>query len=258
MKVVILCGGLGTRLSEETQLKPKPMVTIGGKPILWHIMNIFSAQGYNEFVLALGYKAEVIKEYFLNFYALNSDISVDLSNGQIKYLRTQERNWKIDLIHTGEFTMTGGRLKRLQSFLEPHGTFLMTYGDGVADIDINRLLDFHKSHGKIATVSSVRPPARFGNIIFEGNRILDFHEKPQTGEGWINGGFFVMEPKVFDYIEQDSSVLEGKPLENLAQAEQLMGYQHNGFWQCMDTVRDKQLLEDLWRDKKAQWKVWSD
>ena len=258
MKVVILCGGLGTRLSEETGLKPKPMVTIGGKPILWHIMNIFSAQGFNEFVLALGYKSEHIKEYFMNFYALNSDLSVDLSTGDVKYLRTKERNWKIDLIDTGDLSMTGGRLKRLQIHLEPHGTFMLTYGDGVANIDLNSLIEFHKKNKKFVTVTSVRPPARFGNIIFDGNQIIDFHEKPQTGEGWINGGYFVMEQSIFKYLENDATILEGKPLENLALEGQLMGYQHDGFWQCMDTIRDKQLLEELWSSNKAKWKVWGD
>ncbi|BBH54061.1 glucose-1-phosphate cytidylyltransferase [Fluviispira sanaruensis] len=258
MKVVILCGGLGTRLSEETYLKPKPMVTIGGKPILWHIMNIYSAQGFNEFVLALGYKSEYIKEYFLNFYALNSDISVNLSSGQVSYLRSSEKNWKIDLIDTGDASMTGGRLKRLQSYIEPHGTFMMTYGDGVANVNLNELLNFHKNHGKYVSVTSVRPPARFGNIVFQGNQIVDFHEKPQTGDGWVNGGYFVMEPSIFNYLENDLTVLEGKPLEKLASDGELMGYQHDGFWQCMDTIRDKNLLEELWASNTAKWKVWNE
>ena len=256
MKVVILCGGLGTRLSEETQVKPKPMVTIGGKPMLWHIMNLYASQGFNEFVLALGYKGEYIKDYFLNFYAHNSDISIDLSNGNIKYIRSTEKNWKIELIDTGDDTLTGGRLKRLQPSLETSGTFMLTYGDGLSDVNLKNLLSFHKENKKCVSVTSVRPPARFGNIIFKENQITDFREKPQTGEGWINGGFFVMEPQVFQYLENDQTILEGKPLEKLAQDGELVGYKHNGFWQCMDTLRDKNTLEELWNSGQAKWKIW--
>lgn len=258
MKVVILCGGLGTRLSEETHVKPKPMVTVGGKPMLWHIMNIFASQGFNEFVLALGYKGEAIKEYFLNFRALNSDISIDLSNGGVNYLRSSVKNWKIDLIDTGETSMTGGRLKRLQPYLENGGKFMLTYGDGVANVNIKELLNFHERNNKYVTITSVRPPARFGNIVFNGEHITDFKEKPQTGDGWINGGFFVMEPQVFKYLNDDTTVLEKEPLENLAKDNQLVGFQHTGFWQCMDTLRDKHLLEDLWLSGKAKWKTWSE
>ena len=258
MKTVILCGGLGTRLSEETQLKPKPLVEVGGKPILWHIMNIFSAHGFNDFLLPLGYKGDLVKEYFLNFRALNSDIKVNLSSGNIEYLRPVERNWSVDLVDTGPLTMTGGRLLRLKKYLKDSGTFFLTYGDGVADVDLKKLLAFHKSHGKLVTVTSVRPPARFGNINFDGDLVKEFLEKPQTGEGWINGGYFVMEPKALDYLQDDSTVLEGDPLERLAKEGQLVGYQHNGFWRCMDTLRDKQSLEELWNSREAKWKVWND
>jgi glucose-1-phosphate cytidylyltransferase len=258
LKTVILCGGLGTRLSEETQLRPKPLVEIGGKPILWHIMNIFSTHGFNDFVLPLGYKGDLVKEYFLNFRALNSDIKVDLSTGAVEYLRPVERKWSVDLVDTGALTMTGGRLLRLKKYLKDSGTFFLTYGDGVADVDLKKLLAFHKSHGKLVTVTSVRPPARFGNIHFEGNLVKEFLEKPQTGEGWINGGFFVMEPKALDFLHSDTTVLEGDPLERLAKEGQLVGYQHNGFWRCMDTLRDKQSLEELWNSGEAKWKVWND
>ena len=257
MKVVILCGGLGTRLSEETQLKPKPMVTIGEKPILWHIMNIYASQGFNEFILALGYKSEIIKEYFLNFYALNSDFSIDLSSGFLEYIRSPEKNWKIKLIDTGINTMTGGRLKRLKPHLENQGSFMLTYGDGVANININELLSFHKENRKLATVTSVRPPARFGNIEFKGTSVTNFKEKPQTEDGWINGGFFVLEPEILDYISDDSTIFEREPLEKLAKENQLVGYKHSGFWHCMDTIRDKQNLENMWNSKSAEWKIWS-
>lgn len=256
MKIVILCGGLGTRLSEETQVKPKPMVTVGGHPMLWHIMNIYGAHGFNEFALALGYKSEVIKEYFLNYYSLDSDLSIDLKSGEVKHLRQCQRDWKIDLIDTGVDTLTGGRLQRLEPMLKSSGTFMLTYGDGVADVDINALLAFHRSHGKLATVTAVRPPARFGGMAFDGDRVAEFLEKPQTGEGWINGGYFVFEPEVFGYLSGDKSVLEGHPLESLARDGQLMAFKHAGFWQCMDTVRDRQLLEDLWCGDRAPWKKW--
>jgi glucose-1-phosphate cytidylyltransferase len=256
MKTVILCGGLGTRLSEETQLKPKPMVTVGGHPMLWHIMNIYGSHGFNEFVLALGYKSEVIKEYFLNYYSLDSDLSIDLKSGQVKHLRQSQRDWKVDLIDTGVGSMTGGRLHRLAPYLSQGGTFMVTYGDGVADIDVGKVLAFHRSHGKLATVTAVRPPARFGGMAFEGDRVVEFMEKPQTGEGWINGGYFVFEPGIFDYLSGDDTVLEGSPLENLAKDGQLMAFKHEGFWQCMDTIRDRHLLEDLWQRERAPWKNW--
>ena len=256
MNVVILCGGLGTRLSEETSLKPKPLITVGGHPILWHIMNIYGAHGYNEFALALGYKGEAVKEYFLNYYSLDSDLSIDLKTGAVDHISQSKRDWKIDLIDTGSDSMTGGRLHRLESKLRPHGTFMLTYGDGVSDIDVNRLVAFHKAHGKLATVTAVRPPARFGGMVFDGDRVVEFKEKPQTGEGWINGGFFVFEPGVFDYLSGDQTVLEGSPLESLARDKQLIAFKHEGFWQCMDTLRDRQYLDHLWASGAAPWKKW--
>lgn len=256
MKTVILCGGLGTRLAEETDVRPKPMVTVGGHPILWHILNLYSSYGFKKFALALGYKGEVIKEYFLNYYSLDSDLQIDLSSGKVEHLRPSRRDWCLDLIDTGAESMTGGRLHRLETLLRPEGTFMLTYGDGVCDVDINRLIAFHRSHGKLATVTAVRPPARFGGMVFDGDRVAEFREKPQTGEGWINGGFFVLEPEVFDYLNGDATVLEGAPLESLARDGQLMAYKHEGFWQCMDTVRDRQLLEHLWSDGSAPWKKW--
>ena len=255
MKVVILCGGLGTRLSEETQLRPKPMVTVGGHPMLWHIMNTYSAHGCNEFVLALGYKGELIKEYFLNYYALDSDLSVDLQSGKVENIRRSQRDWKVELIDTGEQPMTGGRLRRLESMLRPLGTFMLTYGDGVADVNITQLLAFHRAHGRLATVTAVRPPARFGGITMNGDQVVEFKEKPQTGEGWINGGYFVFEAAVFDYLSGDETVLEGAPLENLTRDGQLMAFRPPGFWQCMDTLRDRQVLEQLWASNTAPWKI---
>ena len=258
MKVVILAGGLGSRLQEETMVKPKPMVEIGGKPILWHILNIFSAHGFSEFVLALGYKGEVIKEYFLNFFALNNDLSIDLSKGQVRVNSTKQPDWKIDLVDTGSKTMTGGRLKRLRPWLGDK-TFLATYGDGLADIRIPDLVAFHKSHGKLATLTAVRPPARFGGIEIEKDGLVtQFVEKPQSGEGWINGGFFVLEPAVLDLIEGDETSFEWKPMEELVRQGQLMAFQHPGFFQPMDTIRDKNQLEELWQTGQAPWKVWND
>ena len=259
MKAVILAGGAGTRLSEETVMRPKPMVEIGGKPILWHIMNIYSSFGVNEFFIAAGYKAEVIKEYFLNFYAINNDITFDLSNGKTVIHdgnHSNWKNWKIHVIDTGLYTQTGGRLKRLKKWIENEDSFMFTYGDGVADIDINSLLAFHKSHGKLATVTSVRTPARFGRIGFEGDSIDKFYEKPETGEGWISGGFFVLNAKVIDYIEGDETIWERDPLERLVRERQLMGYRHYSFWSCMDTLREKNILEELWNSGKAPWKIW--
>ena len=254
MKTVILCGGRGTRLSEETPIQPKPMIKIGGMPIIWHIMNIYNHYGHNEFILALGYKGEIIKEYFLNYHALNSDLVIDISTGKVSSQNSQKKNWKVALIDTGENTMTGGRLLRLESLLRSQGTFMLTYGDGVANIDLNALLEFHKSHGKFATITAVRPSARFGGLILNGNQISEFKEKPQGQEGWINGGFFVFEPDVFDYLENDETVLERIPLEKLAQDNQLMAYTHEDFWQCMDTVRDRNLLEKIWSSGTVPWK----
>jgi glucose-1-phosphate cytidylyltransferase len=257
MKAVILAGGLGSRLSEETVARPKPMVEIGGKPILWHIMSIFSAYGVNEFVLALGYRAEFVKEYFLNFYAINNNISIDLATGKTTIHEGNQPRWKVHLVDTGLLTMTGGRLRRLRQWIGEDETFLMTYGDGVADVDVRALLRFHESHGKLATVTTVRPPARFGSIVFDGQRVSEFTEKPQTGEGWINGGFFVLNRKVIDYVENDESIWEKAPMEKLANDGQLMAYRHEGFWQPMDTLREKKLLEDLWTAGSAPWKVWT-
>jgi glucose-1-phosphate cytidylyltransferase len=256
MKVIILAGGVGSRLSEETTLRPKPMVEIGGKPILWHIMNIYAAHGFNEFIVALGYKAEVIKEYFLNFYALNNDISIDLATGKTTIHDGKQPNWKIHLVDTGLHTQTGGRLKRLAPWLDKNETFMFTYGDGVGDIDLDALLQFHKLHGKMASVAAVRPPARFGRMGIEGNLVTEFYEKPEEGEGWINGGFFVLNAKVLDYIEGDNTAWENEPLERLSRDRQMIGYTHRGFWSCMDTLREKNMLEDLWNSGKAPWKIW--
>lgn len=254
MKTVILAGGVGTRLSEETVIKPKPMVEIGSEPILWHIMNIYSFYGFKEFVVALGYKGETIKKYFMNYFHHKSDLTVNLESGDIQAKNTSKKDWIVHLIDTGQNTLTGGRLHRLKDELK-NETFMLTYGDGVADIDIKKLLKFHKSHGKIGTVTAVRPVARFGGMVFDNERVTEFKEKPQTGEGWINGGFFVFEPEFLKYLHGDETVLEGDPLENLTKDKQLMAYKHEGFWQCMDTVRDRNLLNDLWEKGKALWKI---
>lgn len=256
MKAVILAGGFGTRLSEETVLRPKPMVEIGGKPILWHIMNIYAHHGVGEFIIAAGYKAEYVKEYFLNFYAINNDITIDLSMGKTTVHGGNQPNWKVHVFDTGLQTQTGGRLKRLQKLLEKDDCFMFTYGDGVADIDIGELLHFHRSHGKAATVTTVRSPSRFGRIAFDGDSISEFYEKPHSAEGWINGGYFVLSPKVFDYIEDDRTVWERSPIERLAREGELMGYRHFGFWSCMDTLKEKNYLEDLWTTGNAPWKIW--
>ncbi len=256
MKAVILAGGFGTRLSEETSIRPKPMVEIGGKPILWHIMNICAQGGVDEFFIALGYKGESIKEYFLNFYAINNDISLDMARGETVIHGGNQPHWKVHLVDTGLGTQTGGRLKRLQKWVGADAPFIFTYGDGVADIDLRALLEFHRSHGKLATVTTVRSPARFGRIGFDGDRIHDFYEKPQEAEGWINGGYFVLSPEVFDYIDGDETAWEREPVERLARKGQLMGYRHYGFWSCMDTLKEKNILEDLWSRGEAPWKVW--
>jgi glucose-1-phosphate cytidylyltransferase len=256
MRAIILAGGLGTRLSEETVLRPKPMVEIGGKPILWHIMNICAAGGVHEFIIALGYKAEVIKAYFLNFYALNNDVSIDLSSGSTSVHNGNQPNWKIHLVDTGLYTQTGGRLKRLQRWLAEDETFLFTYGDGVADLNLTALLAFHQAHGKLATVTTVRSPARFGRLAFEGDQVVDFYEKPQFSEGWINGGYFILNAKVLDYIDGDDTFWERDPVERLARDGQLMGYRHSGFWSCMDTLKEKNMLEELWQSSKPPWKIW--
>jgi glucose-1-phosphate cytidylyltransferase len=262
MRVVILAGGMGTRLSEETTLKPKPMVEVGAYPILWHIMNIYAHYELKRFILALGYRGDVIKDYFLRYHPANSDITVNLCNGAVEYHKTHRRDWEVRMIDTGNRTMTGGRLHRLEPQLRLEqnrgegGTFMLTYGDGVADVNIAELLEFHRNHGRIATLTAVRPPARFGTMAFNGNQVIDFKEKPQTQEGWINGGFFVFEPEVFDYLNGDDTVLEGDPLERLAADGELMAYRHPGFWQCMDTLRDRNRLQSLWEAGEAPWKVW--
>jgi glucose-1-phosphate cytidylyltransferase len=258
MKVAILAGGVGTRLVEETQIKPKPMVEIGGRPILWHIMEHYAAYGFNQFVIALGYKGEVIKKYIVDYCHLNSDLAVNLKTGNVVTNGGSRRDWQVELIDTGQPTLTGGRIKRLQPYLD-NQTFMLTWGDGVSDINLTKLLEFHRSHGKLATMTAVRPPARFGHLEFNGHgRVKEFSEKPQTAEGWINGAFFVLEPGVFDYIEGDMTPWERAPMEALARNGQLMAYTHTSFWQCMDTLRDKVLLEELWQTGKAPWKTWKD
>lgn len=255
MKTVILAGGLGTRLAEETGVKPKPMVEVGGRPILWHIMKHYSAYGHDEFCIALGYKGEMIKRYFLDYYPLFGDLTIDLSSGRVEANNNQCEPWLIHLVDTGEDSMTGGRVLRLREIIgnEP---FMMTYGDGVTNAALDRLLEFHRSHGKIATVTAVRPPSRFGGMVFADDGVAQFNEKPQIGEGWINGGFMVFQPEVFDYMRDDATVLERDVLEVLAQEGQLMAYRHDGFWQCMDTIRDVQMLQGLWEEGRAEWKTW--
>lgn len=252
MKVVLLAGGFGTRLSEYTGIIPKPMVPVGGKPILWHIMQIYAKFGHKDFFIALGYKAEVIKEYFLNYRALNSDFTIDLASGDTIHHQVNSVDWNVTLVDTGASSMTGGRVKRMQKYIgdEP---FLLTYGDGVADIEIDEVLKFHKSHGKMITMSAVRPTARFGELEIDRGQVRSFKEKPQLHEGWINGGFFIVEPSFFDLIKGDDVMLEREPLEKATQMGELMAYKHEGFWQCMDTKRDQELLEDLFAKNKAPW-----
>jgi len=254
MKVIILAGGYGTRLSEHTDIIPKPMVNIGGKPILWHIMKSYAHFGHRDFNLALGYKAEVIKEYFLNYRSLNSDFSVNLSNGEVNPHVIEDIDWRVTLINTGIDSMTGGRLKRMKSYIN-NETFMLTYGDGVSNIDIDALLKFHKSHGKMVTISAVHPNARFGELQIKENKVIAFEEKPQTSQGWINGGYFVIEPEFFELIEGDATVLEREPLEKAAAAGELMAFHHDGFWQCMDTKRDHDYLEELWQGDNVPWMV---
>ncbi|MEK6556115.1 MAG: glucose-1-phosphate cytidylyltransferase [Bdellovibrionota bacterium] len=256
MKAVILAGGFGTRLSEETQSIPKPMVRIGHYPIIWHIMKIYSHFGVNEFVVCLGYKGYVVKEYFANYYRHNSDLTVDTETGDIQVHRKIDNKWRITLVDTGEDTMTGGRLKRIGQYLNPSEDFFMTYGDGVADINIKELYDFHKKEGRLATVTSVKPPGRFGAIKIDSGRVDSFSEKPKGDGSYINGGFFVLSPEVLNYISDDKSVWEREPMENLAKNNQMSAYIHNGFWKPMDTLRDKHELEDAWSTQKAPWRVW--
>ena len=254
MKVIILAGGLGTRLAEETEVKPKPMVEVGEHPIVWHIMRSYAHYGFKDFFLALGYKGEIVKRYFLDHYSLGGSLRVDLASGEVKDLEKDTENWVVHLMDTGQQTQTGGRVKRLERWMQAE-TFMVTYGDGLCDVNITALLDFHRAHGKIATITAVRPPSRFGGLIFDGDLISEFSEKPQIGEGWINGGFMVLEPAIFDYLEGDASNLEIDGLERLAADRQLVAFRHEGFWQCMDTLREKKVLEHLWQTGKAPWKV---
>ena len=252
MKTIILAGGFGTRLSEYTEAIPKPMVTIGGKPIIWHIMKHYADFGHKDFHIALGYKSEVVKEYFLNYKTLNSDFNVNLSSGKISYENPSKIDWNVTMTQTGLNSMTGGRVKRLQSQIgnEP---FLLTYGDGLSNININDLVSFHRSHGKMVTVSAVHPNARFGELSIEGNKVTTFKEKPQTTSGWVNGGYFVIEPSFFDFIDGDSTILEKDPLEKVSELGELMAYRHNGFWQPMDTKRDRDSLEEMWTSGNPPW-----
>ncbi len=256
MKAVILAGGLGTRLSEETTVRPKPMVEIGGRPILWHVMKIYAAHGIMDFVVCLGYKGYLIKEYFANYFLHMSDVTFDMSKNKMEVHEGKAEPWKVTLVDTGDNTQTGGRLGRVRRYLDG-STFCMTYGDGVSDVNIKALLAFHRQHGKRATVTAVQPPGRFGAMEIDGNAVHHFLEKPKGGEGWINGGFFVLEPGVLDLISGDETYWEKSPMETLAQQSELQAYRHHGFWQPMDTMRDKTLLESLWVAGKAPWKVWS-
>jgi glucose-1-phosphate cytidylyltransferase len=257
MKVAILAGGFGSRLSEETEIKPKPMVEIGGKPILWHIMMHYSCYGFNDFVIALGYKGEVIKKYMVDYCSFQSNLTVKIKNGEVIVHDGPKQDWTVELVDTGPRTQTGGRIKRLAPYLK-NETFMLTWGDGVSNVPLDKLLEYHRSHGKLATVTAVRPPARYGLMTFNGDQVSEFTEKPQIGEGWINGAFFVLEPGIFEYIAGDGTVWEKEPLEGLARDGQLMAYKHDSFWQCMDTLREKHILETMWESGKAPWKIWED
>lgn len=261
MKVVILAGGLGTRLAEETSIRPKPMVEIGGHPILWHIMNIYSYYGFNEFIILLGYKGYVIKEYFANFFLHHSDISINLTDNSIDILNSQSQNWRVTLLDTGKDTMTGGRILQAKPYIG-NQAFMLTYGDGLCNIDLHQLLAFHNNHQKAITMSAIQPDGRYGAICFgEGENVKNFLEKPKadpeglSNKGWVNGGFFVCEPKIFDYIHNHQTIFEQEPLQNLAKDNELMAFKHYGFWKCMDTLRDKQVLEDMWQTN-PQWRIW--
>ena len=253
-KVVILAGGMGSRLSEETEAKPKPMVEIGGKPILWHIMKHYSMFGFNEFVIALGYKGHMIKDFFVNYHLRHSDLSVDIKHGKVALNKTPSEDWRVHLVDTGLTSGTAGRLKLLKPYLK--GSFLMTYGDGVCNVDLKALIAHHRKHQKTATLTAVRPPARFGNLAFKNASEVRFSEKPQAAEGWINGGFFILEPRVFDFIDDEAEMFEQKPLESISALGQLNAYKHEGYWQCMDTLRDVKLLNQQWDMGQAPWKTW--
>lgn len=257
MKAVIFAGGFGTRLSEETILKPKPMIEVGNRPIIWHIMKIYSYYGINDFIVCCGYKGYIIKEYFSNYYMHMSDLTIDLHSGDINYYNCKAEPWKVTLIDTGLSTMTGGRLKRVKKYIG-NETFMLTYGDGVANVAVDKLLGFHKNHNKIATVTAVQPSGRFGALSINDNSIVNtFMEKPDGDGAWINGGFFVLEPEIFDYIKDDNTIFEREPLEGLVKDNQLNAYKHKGFWKPMDTLRDKNELEELWKKGKAPWKMWN-
>ncbi len=261
MKVAILAGGYGSRLAEETEIRPKPMVEIGSRPILWHIMKIYDHYGFKDFVIALGYKGEYIKRYMINDCTTQNNITVDFKTGQYTQHGGTKPDWKVELVDTGLNTMTGGRIKRLKPYIG-NETFMLTWGDGLSDVNLDDLLKFHRAHGKLATLTAVRPPARYGymklNDNGDGNLVREFTEKPQIGEGWINGAFFVLEPEIFDYIDGDDTVWEREPLENLAKDGQLMAYKHTSFWQCMDTLREKHILETMWNTNQAKWKLWEE
>ena len=256
MKAVILAGGLGTRISEESAYRPKPMIEIGGKPILWHIMKTYSSHGVNDFIICCGYKGYVIKEYFANYFLHMSDVTFDMQNNQMEVHQQKAEPWRVTLVDTGDTTMTGGRLKRVAQYLKADDAFCFTYGDGVSDLNIRSLIDFHQAHGKLATITAVQPPGRYGALTQEGNKVTGFVEKPRGDGGLINGGFFVLSPKVIDLIRGDETSWENEPLSNLAQLGEMMAFRHDGFWQPMDTLREKNYLEDLWLQGKAPWKVW--
>jgi glucose-1-phosphate cytidylyltransferase len=256
VKAVILAGGLGTRLAEETSVRPKPMVEIGGKPILWHIMKIYSAHGFNDFVLCLGFKGYCIKEFFANYFLHMSDVTFDMRANRMDVHHERAEPWRVTLVDTGEKTMTGGRVKRIREFIADEDFFALTYGDGVGNVDLSRQLAFHRAHGRLATVTAVRPPKRFGALHMDGDRVTSFVEKPEGEGGWINGGFFLLSPKVCDGIADDSTVFEQEPLARLAERDELRAFTHDGFWAAMDTLRDKIALEDLWSSGEAPWKIW--
>ena len=256
MKVVILAGGLGTRLTEETETRPKPMVEIGGRPILWHIMKLYSHYGFNDFIVCLGYKGYVVKEYFANYVLHNADLTVDLAKGAVEYHATKHEPWRVTLVDTGDDTLTGGRLKRVAAYIRDDEAFCFTYGDGLSDVNIGASIEFHRQHGRHATVTAVLPPGRYGAIECAGDRVTRFVEKPRGDGGLINGGFFILSPAVLDYIEGDQTPFEGPPLARLAADGEMMAFEHSGFWQPMDTLRDKNLLEELWSSGEAPWKCW--